>query len=90
MFSNINLSRKLHILCVLDEFRDIELEIVSSGGLTIDSEYGVTASTPTPTSLTLLKTGQLPARPISVCHYKGSTYVGLASFFHLFSIFDFH
>ena len=60
-----------------DEFRDIELEIVSSGDITIDSDHGLTISTPTPTSLTLLKTVQLPARPISVCHYKGSTYVGL-------------
>ena len=62
---------------ITDEVRDIELEIVSSDGITIDSEQGLTTSTPTPTSLTLLKTVQLPARPISVCHYKGSTYVGL-------------
>ena len=55
----------------------MELEIVSSDGITIDSEQGLTTSTPTPTSLTLLKTVQLPARPLSVCHYKGSTYVGL-------------
>ena len=61
----------------LDELRDIELEIVSSDGITIDSEHGLTTSTPTPTSLTLLKTVQLPDSPISVCHYKGSTYVGL-------------
>ena len=58
--------------------RDIELEIVSSDGMTIDSEYGLTTFTPTPpTSLTLLKTVQLPATAISVCHDKGSTYVGL-------------
>ena len=65
---------KLHII---DELRDKKLEIVSSDGITIDSEHGLTTSTPTPTSLTVLKTVQLPASPISVCHYKGSTYVGL-------------
>ena len=64
-------------LYIIDELRDIELEVVSSDGITIDSEHGLTTSTPTPTSLTLLKTVQLPSCPISVCQYKGSTYVGL-------------
>ena len=57
--------------------RDVELEIISSGGITIDSKRGIIVSLQLPTSLTLMKSIELPSSPYGVCHYKGSTYVGL-------------
>ena len=62
------------MLYALDKQRDAELEVASSPSIIID-EYETSA--PLPTSLTLLKSVKLPAKPLSVCHYKGSTYVGL-------------
>ena len=64
---------------ILGIFRNIELEPVSSGGVVIDSEHVTSADKPHPTGITLLKSVQLPEIPFSVCHYKGSTYVGLYS-----------
>ena len=57
--------------------RDAELKIISSDGITIDSERGIIVSSLLPTSLTLLKSIELPESPYCVCQYKGSTYVGL-------------
>ena len=54
----------------------MELEIALSDGIVIDCS-GVTPYTPLPKSFTLLKTIQLPAEPICLCHYKGIVYVAL-------------
>ena len=56
--------------------RDAELKIISFDGITIDSERGIAVFTPLPTYLTLL-TDITMSNPYGVCHYKGSTYVGL-------------
>ena len=57
--------------------RDAELKIIPSDGIAIDSERGIRVSSLLPTSLTLLKSIELPESPYCVCQYKGSTYVGL-------------
>ena len=64
------------MLYALDKQRDAELEVVSFHSIIID-EYGLTDSALPPTSLTWLNSVPLPAKPLSVCHYKRSTYVGL-------------
>ncbi|XP_067939613.1 uncharacterized protein [Watersipora subatra] len=57
------------------ERRDIEVEIISSPDITIEKQKAPPVQLPK--SLTRLSSVQLPSGPLSICHYKGNTYIGL-------------
>ncbi|XP_067944875.1 uncharacterized protein [Watersipora subatra] len=67
-----------------DEKREIELKIVSADDIVVNSNRRPVVTQPPqlllfppPKSITLLKSIELPAAPVSVCHHEGVTYVGL-------------
>ena len=53
------------------------LEVVSTEGIFIDVENGVTTFIVLPKSLTLIKSMEMSGRPYSASHWEGVTYVGL-------------
>ncbi|XP_067944883.1 uncharacterized protein [Watersipora subatra] len=67
------------------EKREIELKIVSAGDIVVNSNQRsvvpqqpqLSLSIPPPKSITLLKSIELPSKPVSVCQHEGVTYVGL-------------
>ncbi|XP_067940340.1 uncharacterized protein [Watersipora subatra] len=59
----------------IGERRDIELEVTSSHDIIIEEQKAPPVQLPK--SLTKLSSIQLLAGPISICHYKGNTYIGL-------------
>ncbi|XP_067940372.1 uncharacterized protein [Watersipora subatra] len=58
----------------IGERRDIELEVTSSHDIVFEQKA---SPVQLPKSLTKLSSIQLPSCPLSICHYKGNTYVGL-------------
>ncbi|XP_067939610.1 uncharacterized protein [Watersipora subatra] len=57
------------------ERRDIEVEVISSHDIIVEEQKA--PSVQLPKSLTRLSSVQLPSRPLSICHNKGNTYIGL-------------
>ncbi|XP_067939619.1 uncharacterized protein [Watersipora subatra] len=57
------------------ERRDMELEVISACHIIVKEQGAPPVQFPK--SLTRLSSVQMPSAPLSICHYKGNTYIGL-------------
>jgi len=64
---------------IVGERREVEVEVVTSKGVSIDLEDELTTPDTLPTQLSLLHTVPVSGCCTSVCSYQGNTYVGLES-----------
>ena len=60
------------------EMRDLEVQISISDDIIIGTDINKIVSCPIPTSLQLIKQNEV-VNPLTVCHHRGNTYVGLGS-----------
>ncbi|XP_067939053.1 uncharacterized protein [Watersipora subatra] len=59
------------------ERREIEVQIFSSHSIIVEEQKAPPVPKRLPKSFIRLSSVPLPSRPLSICHYKGNTYIGL-------------
>jgi len=77
LYISIHTYTHIHMY-IVEEKRDIEVDLVPAADVIISLDQGVTTPTP-PKSLKLLQSVDVSDYCLSVCKYEGNTYVGLDS-----------